>query len=162
MLMEKLQAFAEGKYDVSVSLAQISEDYENKRTDASQRIEDMNITKRIVSTSKMMQTHRQNSMMSGASGASSLARSNTASTAASGASGFAKKFPPPPPSFGGAAAAAPPPPYTPSGDGDVKKAPPPPPPLKPKPKASPPAQYVVALYDFTPQVRTETTFWIEG
>ncbi|KAL5535090.1 HOB1 [Sanghuangporus sanghuang] len=162
MLMEKMQTFAEGKYDVSVTVPQIADDYENKRTDAWQRIEDMNITKRIVSTSKLIQTHRQNSMMSGASGASSLARSNTAmsSSTTSSAGGFAKKMPPPPPSFGGHVSAAPPP-YTPSNNGETtlaKKGPPPPPPLKPKPRAEPPMQYVVALYDFTAQAEGDLEF----
>ncbi|KAL5534686.1 hypothetical protein ACEPAG_1150 [Sanghuangporus baumii] len=161
MLMEKIQTFAEGKYDVSAPLSQIADDYENKRTDAWQRIEDMNITKRIVSTSKLIQTHRQNSTMSGASGASSLARSNTAmsSSTTSSAGGFAKKMPPPP-SFGGHASAAPPP-YTPSNNGEsilAKKVPPPPPPLKPKPRAEPPVQYVVALYDFTAQAEGDLEF----
>ncbi|KAL5495720.1 HOB1 [Sanghuangporus weigelae] len=162
MLMEKIQTFAEGKYDVSAPLSQIADDYENKRSDAWQRIEDMNITKRIVSTSKLIQTHRQNSTMSGASGASSLARSNTAmsSSTTSSAGGFAKKMPPPPPSFGGHVSAAPPP-YTPSNNGETtlaKKAPPPPPPLKPKPRAEPPVQHVVALYDFTAQAEGDLEF----
>ncbi|KAL5518526.1 HOB1 [Sanghuangporus vaninii] len=162
MLMEKIQTFAEGKYDVSVTVPQIADEYENKRSDAWQRIEDMNITKRIVSTSKLIQTHRQNSTMSGASGASSLARSNTAmsSSTTSSAGGFAKKMPPPPPSFGGHVSAAPPP-YTPSNNGEAtlaKKAPPPPPPLKPKPRAEPPMQYVVALYDFTAQADGDLEF----
>lgn len=180
MLMEKINTFAEGKYDIQIPIAQITDDYENKRTDAWQRIEDMNITKRIVSTSKMIQNHRQNS---GMSGGSSLARSNTgmsASTTSSynnslgvgagvgarnmppamgrspSASSFGKKAPPPPPSSFAAA----PPPYSPSNNGvtaaaaaAAKRAPPPPPPLKPKPRVEPPVQYVVALYDFAPQVR---------
>ena len=171
MLMEKLHGFAEGKYEVNLSGADISQDYENKRTDAWERIEAMNITKRIVSTQKMMQASRQNSMAP-----SAIGRSNTTSTTASfglgaspaagtrgmappmrspSSSSFMKKAPPPPSSSFAAPAA--PPPYTPSTTGvsaAAGKRAPPPPPLKPKPKAEPPMQYVVALYDFAPQVCT--------
>jgi hypothetical protein len=51
MILEKTQAYADGKYDVSsVPGAQIQSDYENKRTDAWEKIEELNITKRILST----------------------------------------------------------------------------------------------------------------
>ena len=160
MLMEKLNSFAEGRYDTHVSTQQIQDDYENRRTDAWERIENMSITKRIVSTAKMLQASRH--------GADSLGRSNTTSTTSSSrtmppvsrsvsGSSFTKKAPPPPPSFGSNHA---PPPYTPPPSNSnfaaaaaTKRAPPPPPPLKPKPKAEPPVQYVVALYDFAAQVR---------
>ena len=167
MLMEKLQGFAEGKYEVQVPAAQITDDYENRRTDAWEHIENMGITKRIVSTAKMMQSSRQNSS------ANSLGRSNTAmssSTTSSlgrsmppvarspSAGSFTKKPPPPPPG----SVAAPPPPYSAPSNGAVsaavnaaaaKRAPPPPPPLKPKPRVEPPKEYVVAMFDFAPQVR---------
>ncbi|KAI5120227.1 hypothetical protein M0805_000041 [Coniferiporia weirii] len=177
MLMEKIHGFAEGKYDVQVTSSQIAEDYENKRTDAWEVIENMNITKRIVSTAKMLQSSRQNSAApSFASGAGSIGRSGTVSSTSStglgtrtmppvarsvSGSSFVKKPPPPPPSLGSAA----PPPYTPSGGfggaaaaAAAKRAPPPPPPLKPKPRAEPPIQYVVALYDFAPQAEGDLEF----
>ncbi|EJD04441.1 BAR-domain-containing protein [Fomitiporia mediterranea MF3/22] len=185
MLMEKMSTFADGKYDIQIPTAQISDDYENRRSDAWQRIEDMNITKRIVSTAKMMQNHRQNSGMSSGTG-SSLGRSNTAmsssTTSSAGlgvggrtmppmartpsASSYVKKAPPPPPSLASYAAA--PPPYTPSSNGTAAaaaaaaatKRPPPPPPLKPKPRVEPPVQYVVALYDFTPQADGDLEFHV--
>lgn len=51
LFLEKMNSFAEGKYDVTnVSASQIQEDYENKRTDAWSQIEDLGIAKRIVST----------------------------------------------------------------------------------------------------------------
>lgn len=56
MLLEKLSGFAEGKYDISVSAAQIAEEYEEKRTEAWQTIEELNITQRIVSTSQFIPT----------------------------------------------------------------------------------------------------------
>jgi hypothetical protein len=46
-----MNSFAEGRYDVTnASGAQIQADYEEKRTDAWSQIEDLNITKRIIST----------------------------------------------------------------------------------------------------------------
>ena len=172
--MEKLMGFAEGKYDVHVTGNQIAQEYEEKRTDAWEKIEGMGITKRIVSTQKMLQASRQNSTAS----YGSLGRSNTmasTSTTSSGGlrapppmrstsgSSFIKKAPPPPPSFGSHAPAAPPP-YSPgsASSGAVaaaaaKRAPPPPPPLKPKPKS---VQYVVALYDFAPQADGDLEFHV--
>ena len=50
MLLEKLSEFAEGKYDVSLSFSEIAADYEAKKPEAAQQIEDMAITKRLVST----------------------------------------------------------------------------------------------------------------
>lgn len=50
MVLEKLSTFAEGKYDVSLTFPDIAVDYEAKRPDALKQIEDMAITKRIVST----------------------------------------------------------------------------------------------------------------
>jgi amphiphysin len=46
-----MNSFAEGRYDITnVPGAQIQADYEEKRTDAWSQIEDLNITKRIIST----------------------------------------------------------------------------------------------------------------
>ncbi|OBZ79968.1 hypothetical protein A0H81_00141 [Grifola frondosa] len=163
LLLEKLNGFAEGKYDVSVTGAQIASDYEEKRTNALEQIEALNIGSRMISTSaKFVQSKRTVSD----SGAPALGRSATASTAGSrlappsrspsATSSFTKKAPPPPPSS--AVSAVPPPPYTPSAytsAAPVKKAPPPPPPLKPKPKA---ASYVVALYDFAAQADGDLDF----
>ncbi|KII86333.1 hypothetical protein PLICRDRAFT_43928 [Plicaturopsis crispa FD-325 SS-3] len=168
LLLDKLNTYAEGKYDVtSVPGAQIQADYEEKRTDAWQTIEEMAITKRIISTSRLVQANR------GAGGAS-LGRSPSATTtssastshsraappsrAASNASTFSKKAPPPPPP---AFVAAPPPYSAPSASSSgsiARKAPPPPPPLKPKPKVEPPVQYVVALYDFAAQADGDLSF----
>jgi len=50
MVLEKLSNFAEGKYDVSLPFRDIAADYEAKRPDALKQIEDMAITKRIIST----------------------------------------------------------------------------------------------------------------
>lgn len=105
-----------------------------------------------------------------------VGRSNTTSSAASSlssrtmpppsrspsnASAF-KKPPPPPPGSFKKETAAPPPPYTVGNgvgaSGVVGKKPPPPPPLKPKPRAEPPKEYVVALYDFEAQADGDLSF----
>ncbi|ETW87661.1 hypothetical protein HETIRDRAFT_424381 [Heterobasidion irregulare TC 32-1] len=131
MLLEKLNEFAEGKYDVSVTPAQIAQEYDDKRSDAWHVIEELNITKRIISTSKMLANQRGLSP-----GAPSLGRSPSASStstsrtmppsSASATPSFSKKPPPPPPSASSykstftktspppsAPAPAAPPPYTP-------------------------------------------------
>ncbi|KAK7029701.1 BAR adaptor protein Hob1 [Paramarasmius palmivorus] len=154
MILEKMNSFAEeAKYDISnVPGNQIASDYEEKRTDAWSTIEGLNITKRIISTSKLVQANRSGS---------SIGRSSSIASSASAGSGF-KKAPPPPPSA--SSTLAPPPPYTPSSSGinaaaaAAKKAPPPPPPLKPKPKLAPKPQFVVALYDFDAQAEGDLSF----
>ncbi|EKM60361.1 uncharacterized protein PHACADRAFT_246220 [Phanerochaete carnosa HHB-10118-sp] len=168
LLLEKLNGYAESaQYDVSVPPAQVAIDYEAKRTDAWSRIEELNVTKRFTSTSKLVQQRRVES----GSGTPNLNRAASSATTSStnsrlappvrGASSYEKKSPPPPPhsSFPSTA----PPPYTPGPTGAsftaTKKAPPPPPPLKPKPKAAEPEkQYVVALYDFEAQADGDLDF----
>ena len=50
-MLEKITSFSENsKIDVSVPTPQIGPDYEAKRTDAWVRIEELNITKRLIST----------------------------------------------------------------------------------------------------------------
>ncbi|KAF9785895.1 BAR-domain-containing protein [Thelephora terrestris] len=172
MVLEKLSSFAEGKYDVSLSFPDIASDFEAKRPDALRQIEDMAITKRIISTSRLVQSNRANT----GSGGGSIGRTNTTSSTASSltsrgmpppsrspssTSSF-KKPPPPPPGSFSKETPAPPPPYT-VGNGVgtssvIGKKPPPPPPLKPKPKTEPPKQYVVALYDFEAQADGDLSF----
>ncbi|EEB94593.1 hypothetical protein MPER_06566 [Moniliophthora perniciosa FA553] len=158
MILEKMNGFAEeAKYDITnVSGNQIAADYEENRTDAWQTIEGLNITKRIISTSKMVQANRSTS-------GSSMGRSPSMASSMSSSSTFSKKAPPPPPSS--SSLAAPPPPYSPSGVGSsaasaaaAKKAPPPPPPLKPKPSLTPKPKFVVALYDFQAQAEGDLSF----
>lgn len=49
-MLEKLSGFAEAnQIDVSVPTSQVGVDYETKRTDAWARIEELNITKRLIS-----------------------------------------------------------------------------------------------------------------
>ncbi|EIW86340.1 BAR-domain-containing protein [Coniophora puteana RWD-64-598 SS2] len=170
LMLEKVNSFAEGKYDVTnVPGSQISNDYEEKRSDAWSTIEEMGITKRILSTSKLVQQNRANG-----GGGSSLGRSTSTATASSAASSsrgmppsraapsFIKKAPPQPP--GSKAAPAPPPPYSAGENGAsmaaaaATKRAPPPPPIKPKPKMEPPKEYVTALYDFDAQADGDLSF----
>jgi len=162
VLLEKMNSFAEeAKFDVANTPGeQISDDYVQKRTDAWQKIEDMNIIKRIISVSKMVQASRNQSTLgrTPSSATSSLSATAPPKRSVSSVGSSFKKAPPPPPS-----ASNPPPPYAPMADGAVaaaatKRAPPPPPPLKPKPKAEPQVQYVTALYDFAAQADGDLSF----
>ncbi|KAJ4485486.1 BAR-domain-containing protein [Lentinula aciculospora] len=164
IILEKMNNFSEeAKYDISnISGNEICSNYESQRSDAWSQIEELNIAKRIISTSKFVQSNR-------AAGGPGISRatSSTSSLASSRSpppSGF-KKAPPPPPPFT-ASQAAPPPPYTPSNGSAsaaasaaaAKRAPPPPPPLKPKPKLVPKPLFVVALYDFAAQAEGDLSF----
>ncbi|CAE6421760.1 Protein hob1 AltName: Full=Homolog of Bin1 [Rhizoctonia solani AG-1 IB] len=153
LMLEKLQQFASGKYETTGTVADIENAYHTRTTDAIERIEALTVTKRMVSTAKMIQTNR---LASGGSGTLSAGGSmrRAHSTASTMSSLAGKKAPPPPP--GAASSSVAPPPYTPpAANSNIsvagKKAPPPPPPLKPKPSAAPSVQYVVALYDFVAQ-----------
>ncbi|KIJ21433.1 hypothetical protein PAXINDRAFT_64064 [Paxillus involutus ATCC 200175] len=169
LFLEKMHSFAEGRYDVTnCPGSQIQSDYENNRSDAWSQIEDLNITKRFISTSKFVQAKRAE----GSSPGSSVGRTPsmvTTSSAASSASrpmppgaraapSFVKKPPPPPPGQH----LAPPPPYSAEINGvtaaAATKRPPPPPPLKPKPKPEPVVEYVTALYDFDAQAEGDLSF----
>ncbi|KAG6918697.1 hypothetical protein DXG01_012515 [Tephrocybe rancida] len=165
LILEKMNSFADdAKYDITNTPgAQIQQDYETKRTDAWEVIENLGIIKRIVSVSKLVQASRQNSS---GSGGGSLA-SRTPSTGSGSrvpppaAPPSFKKAPPPPP--GASSSSAPPPPYSPASSAAsslaaTKRAPPPPPPLKPKPKPVPQIQYVIALYDFAAQADGDLSF----
>ena len=175
-----MNSFAdEAKYDIAnASGAQIAQAYEEKRTEAWDTIENLNIIKRIISVckshkqrqivrcasflaAKLVQANRsQNSLNRAGTTASvgSTSRLPPPSRTPSSSSTAFKKAPPPPPPLGASFHADPPPSYTPSTQRNgpistaaaAKRPPPPPPPLKPKPK--PQVQYVVALYDFAAQV----------
>jgi len=162
LLLEKLSGFAEGKYDVSITAAQIAAEYEEKRSEAWSLIENMNITSRLISTSKLVQAQRANTGL----GVGRAPSSSSAASRSPSASSFTKKAPPPPPSSSSFIKKAPPPPPTSSSPppppysgpssaaaAAITKKAPPPPPLKPKPK-----QYVTALYDFEAQADGDLNF----
>ena len=154
-MLEKIQSFSDGKYDLSRK--DIEEIYLEQRGDAAEQIEELSITKRLVSTAKMMATHRSASGSVGVGRASSIA-SRTSGLERKGSDAYASKkaeagstYAPP------SRAVAAPPPYTstPSSSSITgvsgKKAPPPPPPLKPKPSYSA-VKYATAIFDFEAQV----------
>jgi len=172
LFLEKMNSFAEGRYNVvNVPSSQIQSDYENNRTDAWSRIEDLGITKRILSTSKLVQAKRAEGGIGMPIGRTPSATTTSSSTSFpsrsmaspphGGGSSFVKKAPPPPPG----PTIAPPPPYSVSNNGNngngaasLTKRPPPPPPLKPKPKPEPAVEYVTALYDFDAQADGDLSF----
>ncbi|KAI0321010.1 hypothetical protein OF83DRAFT_1052026 [Amylostereum chailletii] len=173
MLLEKMNMFADGKYDVAVPAAQIATDFEARRGETQQTVESLAICQKFVSTSKLVQQHR--GLTPGAPVGRSPSAASSASRTTTGSDTFSKKMPPPPPSASSfkssysssysspPSSAAPPPPYVSSAEGTsaaaaaaTKRAPPPPPALKPKPK--PAVQYVVALYDFAAQADGDLDF----
>lgn len=173
IMLDKVQSFSDGKYDLERK--DIENIYLEQRGDAAEQLEEMSITKRMVSTgesdlplfvtrvltceiaAKMLQQTRSASGSSGIGRTPSIASSKPAvGRQVSSGSAYEKKTLPPP--VGGAGHVAAPPPYTSSPSsqsittsGSIKKkAPPPPPPLKPK--ASYGAKYATAIFDFEAQV----------
>ena len=152
IMLEKVQSFSDGKYDLSRK--DVEEIYFEQRGDAGEQMEELSITKRLVSTAKMMATHRSASGSVGRAG-SIASRTSGLERKTSDASYATKKaessYAPP------SRVVAAPPPYTstPSSSSITgvsgKKAPPPPPPLKPKPSYGA-VKYATAIFDFEAQV----------
>jgi len=146
-MLEKIQSFSDGKYDLSRK--DIENIYLEQRGDAAEQMEELGITKRLVSTAKLLQQHRS------ASGGT-VGRSGSIASRASGGlerkESFASKkaeaagYTPP-----SRTVAAPPPYTTTPSSSSIKKAPPPPPPLKPKPSYTA-VKYATAIFDFEAQV----------
>lgn len=57
MILDKINQFAEGKYTVDVSAAQITGEYEEKRGDSAAVIEALSITQRFISTCEQPVSH---------------------------------------------------------------------------------------------------------
>ena len=158
IMLEKIQSFSDGKYDLSRK--DIENIYLEQRGDAAEQMEELGITKRLVSTAKMLQQHR--SASGGTVGRSGSIASRTSGldrkdSLASKKADAASSYTPP------ARTLAAPPPYTstPSSSSVAsvgKKAPPPPPPLKPKPSYSA-VKYATAIFDFEAQVSMEWHGW---
>ncbi|ADV20384.1 hypothetical protein I315_01487 [Cryptococcus gattii Ru294] len=163
IMMEKLQSFADGKYDLTRK--DIENIYLEQRGDAAERIEELQITKRIVSTAKMLQQHRSASGSGAPGRANSIASRTTshtldrkASTDSYGSYSAAEKKTFSPQSH----AVSAPPPYTAPAAGNGtnstagKKAPPPPP-LKPKPSYNN-VKYATAIFDYEAQAEGDLSF----
>ncbi|KAF9454932.1 BAR-domain-containing protein [Macrolepiota fuliginosa MF-IS2] len=167
LILEKMNSFADAsKLDIAnMPGSQIAQTYEEKRTDAWHVIENMNIVKRIVSVSRLVQASRSQNNLKQQSG--SGLRAPPPSRSLSSAAAY-KKSPPPPPSMSASPSMGyAPPPYSPSPPEEkgsaaaaaaAAKRAPPPPPMKSKPKPKPAIQYVVALYDFAAQAEGDLSF----
>ncbi|SNX83123.1 related to RVS167 - BAR adaptor protein [Melanopsichium pennsylvanicum] len=152
LTMERLQSFAEGKYDLSNnSIAVVEDTYMNQLTDASERLENLTIRRGAVPSAKILAQNRA----SGGSGGLSPSGSRFSGLAA-GAPGRSGSIL----SSHSPSAAAAPPAYAPTSasTGVVGKRAPPPPPTKPKPGMSPSKTFVVALYDYTATADGDLTF----
>ncbi|WWD03087.1 hypothetical protein V865_001133 [Kwoniella europaea PYCC6329] len=158
IMQEKLQSFADGKYDLSRK--DVENIYLEQRGDTAEQIEAMAIVKRITSTAKMLQAHRSASGTSTPTRTGSIASRTTSNSyldrknsyGSSAAGGEKSTFSPP------SRTVAAPPPYTSaSSTTSIKKAPPPPPPLKPKPSFNR-AVYATAIFDFEAQAEGDLSF----
>ncbi|TEB39139.1 BAR-domain-containing protein, partial [Coprinellus micaceus] len=92
LILEKMQSFAdEGKYDITNAPGSaIQQDYEEKRTDAWEHIENLQIVKRIISVSKLVQANR-----AAQGGAPGLSRAATSASTSSAGSYGSRTAPPP-------------------------------------------------------------------
>jgi amphiphysin len=167
LMHDKLQSFVDGKYDVTNK--DIESIYFSQRGDAAEKMEELQITKRMISTAKLMQTYRSNSgsgtplSPTGKAGFGRTPSVSSSSTSLNRQSSTSKaSYNLPPPIVGSSAAVAPPPYSAPPGgvaaSGSIKKAPPPPPPIKTRASGAPPQQYCVALFDFTAQAEGDLSF----
>ncbi|KAN0062604.1 BAR adaptor protein Hob1 [Thecaphora frezii] len=166
LTLERLQAFSEGKYDISeTSLNTVEDHYLSQLTDAAEKLEALSIRKPVGPSARILAQHRS------ASGAGSLGGSaggrggalavgapsrsgglNRQASTSSTPSSFASPSPPSySPSVTSTAATSA------TTNAATGKRPPPPPPLKPKPGAAP-KSYVVALYDYTATADGDLTF----
>lgn len=156
----KSQAFASGRYELG---ANVEDTYHAQLGDAAEQLEALTITKRYVSTAKMLSQHRADT---GSSPASSVAGgrpsgpSRTFSGSSSGSAAKPAAFRATPPSSHAA-----PPPYSAGSSGggaaaaaSGKRAPPPPPAARPVPQPKPSIIYCTALYDFEAQAAGDLSF----
>jgi len=163
VMLEKLSAFAQtAGYTLTADVADVEGIYLEKQGDAAERLNELSITKRGLSTAQIMAQARINnaaapsrskagSISSGSrlAGGSSrftppISRQNSSSTT------DARVLAPPPYSPGGSAVAA--------SAASGKRAPPPPPALKPRPSTGPKPQTATALYDFRGESENDLSF----
>ncbi|EST07706.1 Src homology-3 domain protein [Kalmanozyma brasiliensis GHG001] len=148
LTMERLQSFAEGKYDLTNnSIAVVENTYMAQLTDASERLENLSIRRGAMPSAKILAQNRASSGSGGLSpsgsrigGLAGGAPSRSGSILSTGSAGHTA-----PPAYSTGAA---------TGSAVAKRAPPPPPGKKPAPAKT----YVVALYDYTAQADGDLTF----
>ncbi|WOO81199.1 Regulator of cytoskeleton and endocytosis [Vanrija pseudolonga] len=139
IMLEKLQSFTDGKYDLE--RRDIENVYFEQRGEAGEQLEELGITKRLVTTAKLLQQSRGGSAVS--RNVSSSSKADLARKESTGGSYAARNVSAPPP-YSAASAAG-------------KKAPPPPPPLKPKPGAAAKV-YCTAIFDYEAQAAGDLSF----
>ncbi|PWN42356.1 BAR-domain-containing protein [Ceraceosorus guamensis] len=151
LTLDKLQTFADGKYDIAkTSGISIEDTYVQQLNDAAERLEALTIRKPTPPSARVLQQARSGS---------------------SPASPPASRYAPPPKAApthnrvasASTASAAAPPAYTAGASSATSSAAagkraPPPPPTKPKPGAAPGVTYVTALYDYTAQADGDLSF----
>jgi amphiphysin len=49
LILEKMQGFADGKYDISLKYGEITTSYEDRKGDAQEKVDNMHIVKKIIS-----------------------------------------------------------------------------------------------------------------
>ncbi|KAJ1027306.1 hypothetical protein NDA18_003315 [Ustilago nuda] len=153
--MERLQSFAQGKYDLTNnSIAVVEDTYMSQLTDAAERLENLTIRRGAVPSAKVL---AQNRTSGGGLSPSGSRLSGLAAGAPSRSGSILSSH--------STSAAAVPPPYSPTtaaaggaGLGAAGKRAPPPPPIKPKPGMAPARTYVIALYDYTATADGDLSF----
>ncbi|ORY32784.1 hypothetical protein BCR39DRAFT_464181 [Naematelia encephala] len=152
IMLDKIQSFADGKYDLERK--DVEAVYFEQRGDAAEKIEEFQITKRMVSTAKMLQTYRAEKGLS-----PSPRRTSSIATKpsfldrkdSSGSYGTAKADSPV-----GARTLAPPPYTSTASSSSITKKAPPPPPLARKPSSN--VVYATAIFDFEAQAEGDLSF----
>lgn len=150
LTMERLQGFAEGRYDLSNnSIAVVEDTYMAQLTDAAEQLENLSIRRGAVPSAKILAQNRHSSGGLSPSGsrlgglaAGAPSRSGSLLSSSSAAA---------PPAYSATSAAG-------ASGGLAGKRAPPPPPTKPKPGAALAKNYVVALYDYTATADGDLTF----
>lgn len=155
LTMERLQSFAEGKFDLSNnSIAVVEDAYMAQLTDAAERLDALSIRRGAMPSAKILAQNRPSSgglspsgsRISGGLAAGAPSRSGSI-LGTSGASGLHTA----PPAYSPTSAAG-------ASTSLAGKRAPPPPPTKPKPGAPLAKSYVVALYDYTATADGDLTF----
>ncbi|BEJ16375.1 hypothetical protein CspHIS471_0509800 [Cutaneotrichosporon sp. HIS471] len=146
IMLEKLQSFSDGKYDLA--RRDIEDLYLEQRGDAAEQMDELQITKRIQSTAKMLQQHR---IVSGTSTPGRPGSKAGLDRKTSSGSSYSRTNVAAPPPYSAAPASST------SSFAAGKKAPPPPPALKPKP-GTPPKQYCTAIFDYEAQAEGDLSF----
>ena len=148
LTLDKVQTFANGKYDLSETANTIEQRYAEQLTDAAERLEELTIRKPAQASARILSTAgRQNSFNSTGSGSRAGGGLAAGAPSKTGGLGRSTSSAASPPAYSGGSSSA-----------ATKKAPPPPPPNKPKPGSLAPKDYVVGLYDYAATADGDLSF----